>query len=294
MAGAALALLEHGLEPESDLAERETLCLAAIAAWRATQGIYRVHPTLLEELLGTPVSGDLPAEVLMRLPEWCVYVETPGHVFAGELRLAGFYAHTEYDVMAKRTELRVLLDVDDGDGNGDLVGHAVHLGGTIEGGIRGAIAASEAHRRKMGFTVMQLRRLREEGERVLAPALGSLVSVLLYLCADDAEIEDRKSMPEKVVRGKKRPIMPSAKAPTIHAAGYRIGAALDLARASASHAAGDGLRSVTPHVRRAHWHRFWRGPKDGERRVYARWLSPMLVGSDEAQSATLRTIKDEK
>ena len=26
----------------------------------------------------TPVEGDIPCEVLHRLPEWCVYVETPG------------------------------------------------------------------------------------------------------------------------------------------------------------------------------------------------------------------------
>ena len=69
MAAAGAVLLEAGIAPGSPQAEFEAPRLAALAAWRCTQGIYRVHPTLLAELLETPISGDLPADVLMRLPE---------------------------------------------------------------------------------------------------------------------------------------------------------------------------------------------------------------------------------
>jgi hypothetical protein len=46
--------------------------LGALAAWRVTQGIYRFDPTVLDALWETPVTGDIPTEVLFHLPEWCV------------------------------------------------------------------------------------------------------------------------------------------------------------------------------------------------------------------------------
>ncbi len=80
-----------------------TAPLGCLAAWRATQGIYRLHPTLLAELLGTPVDDEVPSDALTRMPEWCVYVElhTPDH--------HGFFAHLEYDPGLKRREQQGLL-----------------------------------------------------------------------------------------------------------------------------------------------------------------------------------------
>src|SRR5690606_8718894 len=42
-----------------------------LAAWRMTQGIYRIDPALYDALITTDLAGDIPANVLMRLPEWC-------------------------------------------------------------------------------------------------------------------------------------------------------------------------------------------------------------------------------
>lgn len=53
------------------------------AAWRMTQGIYRIDPTLYADLVDTEIAGDLPSDVLMHLPEWCIYIETPGLQLAG-------------------------------------------------------------------------------------------------------------------------------------------------------------------------------------------------------------------
>lgn len=287
MTATAAILMQRGV-PETR-ASLETGPLAALAAWRATQGIYRVHPTLLRELLETPVSGDLPADVLTRLPEWCVYVETPGHVANG-IELAGFFAHCEWDVLHARPELRLVLDMRE---PRELVGHAVHLGGTIEAGILAAIEVSVDDYKAMGMPLRGIRQVRENALQSLVPAIGSLVSVLLYLCADDAEIEERRPLPPKVVRGKKRPIMPAAREPVIHPAGYRIGAALDLARERFRYegAADATGATVTPHVRRAHWHRYWTGPRDGERRIELRWLSPILVNAEAPAHATVREVK---
>jgi hypothetical protein len=52
--------------------------VATLASWRVTQGIYRFDASLFEALCATPISGPLPDEVLCRLPEWTVFLETPG------------------------------------------------------------------------------------------------------------------------------------------------------------------------------------------------------------------------
>ena len=52
--------------------------LAAIGAWRYSQGCYRFDDDLFKAVSSTELSGDLSADVLYRLPEWCVYIKTPG------------------------------------------------------------------------------------------------------------------------------------------------------------------------------------------------------------------------
>lgn len=38
--------------------------------------------------------------------------------------------------------------------------------------------------------------------------------------------------------------------------------------------------SPRPHIRRAHWHNFWTGPKDGDRKLVLKWLAPSFVGTN--------------
>ena len=66
--------------------------LAALGAWRCTQGIYRFDAALYDAIRETPVSGDIPSDVLYQLPEWSVYVETPGVAWMGS-PMAGFFGY---------------------------------------------------------------------------------------------------------------------------------------------------------------------------------------------------------
>lgn len=73
--------------------------LGALGAWRVSQGIYRFDPALYGALPSTPVDGELPCEVLYRLPEWCVFrlneigaVAGPGYS-RSELQLDPTFCH---------------------------------------------------------------------------------------------------------------------------------------------------------------------------------------------------------
>jgi hypothetical protein len=108
--------------------------LGALGAWRVTQGIYRFDPTTFDALWKTPVTGDIPTEVLFHLPEWCVYIPTPEHIWQGATP-NGFFAHLECDMNDRRTELRLVLHVTGAAGD-QLVVMPTHLGkGSVTEGV---------------------------------------------------------------------------------------------------------------------------------------------------------------
>jgi len=227
----------------------DTARLAGLAAWRATQGIYQFDPDLYSALITTPVDR-LPAEVLTLLPEWGVYVETPGHD-----RLAGFFAHCDYDPRNQSPELRLLLDAEN-----DLIPVVIPI---IDGMLSDAIDA-------------------------VTPGLGShlagvcqpLVSLVLYICsvsADFGHYTATRPEPTSTKRGKR--IFPPDN-PTVIKAGGEIGAFLRASRASsdAPQSGGSTGRTPRPHVRRAHWHGYWLGKP---RRFEIRWMPPVLIKANE-------------
>lgn len=81
--------------------------LSAIGIWRYSQGIYRYDADLLAALAGSELSGDLPSNHFRRLPEWCVYIETPGLTWL-DTALHGFWAYLDWDLNNRREELRLL------------------------------------------------------------------------------------------------------------------------------------------------------------------------------------------
>src|SRR5690606_6284503 len=81
--------------------------LAALGAWRMTQGIYRFDESLYPAITSTPLAGDIPCDVLHRMPEWCVYVETPSLTWLNG-PLHGFWAYLEYEPAAGSQELHIL------------------------------------------------------------------------------------------------------------------------------------------------------------------------------------------
>ena len=53
------------------------------------------------------------------------------------------------------------------------------------------------------------------------------------------------------------------------------------------HRTGESF-SPRPHMRRAHYHHFWTGPHDGERKLIVRWLPPIPVNwKDDTELPTV-------
>jgi hypothetical protein len=113
-------------------------------------------------------------------------------------------------------------------------------------------------------------------ESIIKRSLATMLAHLLYVISDNCE--------QRVV------YKPSGKArrrsspSTIHEVGTVLGRRLGQARVRYTGKRGTGERgTVRPHVRAAHWHHYWVGPKAdaSKRRLVVRWLEPIFVGTGE-------------
>jgi hypothetical protein len=249
--------------------------ISILATWRMTQGVYRFDSTVLDEVWDTPVTGNLPAELLLKLPEWCIYVETPGKVFEG-VPMYGFFAKLNCGDQTPSLTLFIDLDV----GNGIVTLPLNDL--TIEDSMRhfAAVTAEEnpgddllSHIDRYAFSVNM--------GRLLAP----LVSSVLYICSEASDITHSRHpnqspgnpTPRKTKKGR---VLLAAGHPNVWQVGYRIGPRL---RQAGSRRASDSLggkhSSPRSHIRRAHWHSYWVGSRQDPvgRKLEVRWLHPVLV-----------------
>ncbi|MCL5405762.1 MAG: hypothetical protein M1398_03430 [Deltaproteobacteria bacterium] len=259
--------------------------IAALASWRPTQGIYRFHPETFSALWDTPVEGDIPVELLYRLPEWCCYIDCYGTQL-GAKPLAGCFVHLEWDAKTGRHELRLLLD--SGDQNG-IFPMIMHISGrkTMAEMFAGFVAESERVAETRGLELPEdFAAAKEEVSQVFSKMARPLMSLILYLCSSTPEFQDARGTdklparvkPTKTKRGER--IFPPDR-PTIWETGYRIGSLIEQARRTRSGGTGETTHaSPEPHIRKPHWHSFWKGPQDDpkKRELIAHWLPPIPVG----------------
>jgi hypothetical protein len=247
------------------LDEMDLLNFGALTAWRYAKEVYRFDAALAEALIATPMK-ELRGEALARLSSWCVYVETPR-----ELGMFGFFA--------------LLSNDEDGDSliliyhlfNNSLfaVPNLYLSNGTIDEAIAylnsivAKLPEADSAAKEMEWLAGK------DNERI-----AGCLSLLLYINSDAPDIEEREPnaspnypSPKKTKRGLR--LFEANRRRVINVGrtiGEKIRAAIESDRIA--HTSG---RTVRPHIRRAHWHGFWRGARDGERRYNHKWLFPIAV-----------------
>ncbi len=154
--------------------------LAAIGTWGYTRGIYRFCPDVRDAAMSAKISGGLAGEVLCRLPEWSVYIEMPGLEWGG-MTLHGFFAHTEWDTEEGRATLRLLLDCADG-----LYPYPVRLDADALD-VAVAQATKAAQMQSVGGGRFS-GNSPGNASAAMADSLEPLVSLVLYLCGEAADI----------------------------------------------------------------------------------------------------------
>lgn len=262
--------------------------LACLAAWRMTQGIYRYDPALYTAMIDTPLTGDIPASILQRMPEWCVYVETPGMTVPstqGELAAHGAWLWLDHDERGAHDSLHIGWDTD----LQQLAVSVVPLVGSLSESIDRVLDNWAAARMDGATTDDPHPGLLEAYQRCVPPVL----SLLLYLCSEAPDLTRRGKLdtpanPEPVRTRRHGWRLFAADGPREWDVGVRLGAVLRDAY-QREQTGGDPSvpgHSVRPHVRRAHWHTFVSGATkraDGtpipatDRRRELRWMPPIAV-----------------
>jgi hypothetical protein len=257
--------------------------LTALAPWRVTQGIYNFDETVLDALWESAGSDRVPVDVLYRMPEWCVYVATPGRYDKG-MPLHGFFA--TLTMMHGRPQLYLLLDVLTPEGN-KLKPAMLALG------AEGLAAAWIESSREMdqflydAGVYSHLPPVDAKGIKDEVSELMPLVSLVIYICVEASAVRDgsgthhpTRPHPTRTRRGE-RFFPPDS--PTEWQVAYRLGAALRQAYAVEQEeplgGTGAGHASPRPHIRRGHWHSFWTGRRSvlSERKLVVKWLPPIAV-----------------
>jgi hypothetical protein len=280
---AEAAALSMKLEPAGNPVFHSAL-LGALVAWRPTQGVYRFDPTLYEALIDTDLDGDVPSQLLLRLPGWAVFIETP---LSDNMPypLLGFWAYLSR--LGKQDELEIVGIWREGqalcqqagiDPAKDVLMYSLPLGNHPVQDL-----LQMMYRRGDAEAGRPPRDLADTDAFIIdTHVVSALLSLLLYLCSEKPDIQDwAPETPKFKFFGATKRVL-NAKNPRQWDVGIRLGAALHVARreASVSDGTGSAASAVRPHVRRAHWHSYWVG-KRGEQSISLRWLPPIPVNVEQ-------------
>jgi hypothetical protein len=175
--------------PKNRIPQRETYAELAkfvadsvgreLCAWRMGKGVYRFDPDLLQELWETPVTGEIPGEILLRLPEWCVYLELSGRALGKDMHVQGCFAFVDWEPrFGGREELCLIADTPE---HGLLPAAPIVLGGSIEDGMRAAMGDYMGLAATIGGPQISIEQV-EKLVPATARAAEPIVSLCLYLC----------------------------------------------------------------------------------------------------------------
>ena len=302
----------------------------ALAPWRTTKGIYSIHPDVLQALRDTPVETSLPVAQLEHLPEWCLYLPLDLKVNNGsgagafvfldyrddlQHALDDLKEDPEYDlddeeeVIVRQTlgewalDLRILMIDHEGVPIFSLLVplHPIKADEVFFEYIIDFVMKTTVHNEVTdGFnanTIMPLSEVARQAEE-LRWDIYLIISTLLYIVSitseepADNEVRPEFPVPKMTKRGPR--LFPPDR-PKVWAVSYRLGAQISMAKTRPSDGAGGamGIR-MRPHIRRAHWHRFWTGSKSNQdaRRLVAHWLPPIVVAASDTEDVvpTVRPV----
>jgi len=254
----------------------ELMTMGTTYIWRCSKGVYRFAPEIYDALVHQPLTGNLPQECLYRMPEWAVYIETPGLSYE-RIPVEGFIAHLDYNMFSRSVDLQFAI-FRKGIDMPKMI--ALPLG---EGTLLDAMDRVDQVDMMFAGHQSNIRYIGSRDE--YRQTFSSMLQLLLYLCSDEPD------MPEIEHPQKRRRLsggVRSPEVPRVWDVGVRISTAIRNYRAGEvkhpwveAEGEGHGHASPRPHVRSAHWHTYWTGPREAvfpEKKPVMRWIPPLPIG----------------
>lgn len=271
--------------------------LHTFGTWRNTLGVYRLDPDIFKEVVKSSIPADTPSVIFKRLPEWCVYVDMPKDAISVQsangkkTSIDGFWALLDYDLEEHTDRHRLVLNI---------VLNTSEPSNTIYDTYQpirilldDSLTVSEAFEFLFfdDFSHKDVRHAIQakkdmQDTKIL---LMNLLSVLLWLCAEEPDIsnikgeplsrEDIKKIGYQVNKKTGRFVPPSM--PVVRELGKRLGGEIRTFKKIINDEDKEQsqlVRRVRPHIRRGHFHGFWKG-KGQDKHFDVKWLPATFVNS---------------
>jgi len=274
---------------------------AALTSWRRCKEVYRFHAEMEQMLYEQGTDCRFPVEILRHLPYPCIYLETPE---LGNKEYHGFFVYLDQKMDKSMFMLRFIGISKEGAirDNYDLeLKKSEDIISVMELEIVKIMAMMKLENKWSSDELMQKM---EERKTIL---LG-LVQLLLYICAENADLERfGPSLPtvstavvrpeiteQKVIKDKYHEI-------EAWNVGYRvvksIKATVQAENNQSTTVSESGHRHRNrkrprPHLRRGHWHLFRIGKRTmpEQQRLILHWLSPIPVNIKRGQETELPVV----
>ena len=153
-----------------------------------------------------------------------------------------------------------------------------------EGGVQEAMERVDQVDSLFGNPHVQVRYVGSRDE--YKATFTAMLQLLLYLCSDEPDMpEIEHPQKRKTLSGRVRP----PEEPRVWDVGVRISNVIRRCRESGvsyrydENAEPGSHASPRPHVRSAHWHTYWTGPRQAhfpERKPIVKWIPPIPIGMD--------------
>jgi len=259
--------------------------LAAISIWGVSKGVYRFDETLLKSLWATPLDKTLPIDLFFQLPEWCCYIDLENFK---EIEEKGFFVYLENDVNTGDKELRIILALD----NGGLLPIILHL---RKEGIKASLKETFKYSENNFNGLFDNLKLDDDSLSGCSKRIEPFISLILYLCTVNADtlnpVTLEKPKRPKIIKKNNKEKIKVAKKVKEYRVGGQIGAAI---RRANKPSLNQTKRTITPHIRRSHFHSFWTGSKDNKKLV-VKWMSPIPINlNGEDIIPVVRKVKSDK
>lgn len=248
--------------------------VSVLGTWRYTKTVYRFDDTLKEELLNMELKV-LPIDVFKKFPNYAIYVDNAiseyvDNAISEKDAIKGFWASV--GTYNGRPELRFAF-------NTDLADSIYYISLILQGDtLEDACNATVKDYAEAFIEDENKEEFLEKAYEGMVRSLTPSIKLLVYLCSQNPDIQDLKrdkeysSSSKTVINPNKR--LDPAKEITCWNVGSNIGKDIKAVRQDLNNCE---RKSVRPHIRKAHWHGFYKGKRDGEREYFHKWIAPVLV-----------------
>jgi hypothetical protein len=268
----------------SETVKRITVC----CNFRITQQVISFDPTIaaclssVEDIAANyaNTAGEpIPAEMLGRLPfETFILVPNIGPVQSYLVNcVKGMWGNPD------QVYLNIIARLQTPDGDVRQVPAATMISPGLS--LSETIEETLEMFRKTG--VGEVSEIEDHYREITAFVFANALPLLLYLCAENRELYMGSDEGPRIVTTKKGKRLFARQSPNVMPAGMRVGAAIRAYQQPDPHVVVDDSETgtgttVVPHLRKAHWHTFWTGPRHdvSKRRRILHFLPPIPVNVD--------------